>query len=179
MYDSRWQNIWRRRQNRCLCKVGKGQCQAACDHGLTWGHAGCRPAPAGRCRALHWRGERYCGSWHRGRGTLSKWPSHLNTLRQLLHLMRQIVWKKTWKQGVNLGSREHTLEFSCLWLSVLSLQWLLKRKLLDIWGLNLCPNAPFPEGWCNMLKKSVNISSDVAEAVFISGNVAHLHCNAL
>lgn len=94
MYDSRWQNIWRRRQKRCLCKVEKGQRQAACDYGLTWGHAGCGLGTAGWCCGLHWQGKRYCGSWHRGRGTLSEWPSHLNTLRQLVHLMRQIVWKK-------------------------------------------------------------------------------------
>ena len=94
MYDSRWQNIWRRQQRRCLCKVGKGQRQAACDHGLARGHAGCRLAPAGRCCGLHWRGKGRAVPGTEGGGTLSEWPSHLNTLRQPPHLMRQIAWKK-------------------------------------------------------------------------------------
>lgn len=38
--------------------------------------------------------EAYCDAWHRGRGTLSEWPSHLNTMRELPHLKRQTLWKK-------------------------------------------------------------------------------------
>lgn len=85
------------RQRRCLCKAwgkkGSGKRRATrASPGVTlvvgWHLQRDAVGYTGK------RGKRCCGSWHRGRDTVSEWPSHLNTLRQAPHLMRQIVWKK-------------------------------------------------------------------------------------